>query len=121
MLNKIRTSVIASIFLSLFPQITLAAAPPRDLQGLVDIVFNIIRSLIPLVFSIAFLGFLWGAARFILNADDATKRTEGSKAMLYGVIALFVMISVWGLIGLLTGTFLGTSNPQDIFLPQLLQ
>ena len=54
---------------------------------------------------IALVGFLWGVAKFILAAEDTSKREEGRNLMLYGIIALFVMISIWGLVTILAGTF----------------
>ena len=92
---------INSIF---FPVIALAQAP-QDLIGVIDILLTLFRAFIPLLFVLALVFFLWGAAKYIYQADDATARAEGSKTMLYGVIALFVMVSIWGLVGLLGGTF----------------
>ena len=65
--------------------------------------------------ALALVGFLWGAARYVLFADDAAKRKEGSTFMLYGIIALFVIISVWGLVEILGATF----DVDVRFLPQL--
>jgi hypothetical protein len=58
-----------------------------------------------LVLALALLFFFWGVAKFILNADNDEKRTEGKKVMIWGIIALFVMVSVWGLINILANTF----------------
>lgn len=92
---------------------------PRNLQDLIDIIFGLLQSLIPLIFGIAFIGFLWGAAQFILHADDPGKRKEGTRAMLYGVIALFVMLSIWGLVAILSNTFgVTTGSP---FLPGVIR
>ena len=55
---------------------------------------------------IALLGFFWGLAMFIFSAGagDEGKRAEARSIMIYGVIALFVMVSVWGLVGFLGNT-----------------
>lgn len=63
-------------------------------------------SVIPFIFSIAVLTFIWGVVKFfIINADEEAKRQEGKQFMLWGVIALAVMISVWGLVNILGKTF----------------
>jgi len=85
--------------------VAMAAQQPQDIQGVIGIFWNILAALIPVIFVLAFVLFLWGAAKYIYQADDATKRAEGNKLMLYGIIALFVMVSVWGLVGILGRSF----------------
>jgi len=43
--------------------------------------------------------FFWGVARFIWNADDEKKLEEGKQWMLWGIVALFCMVTLWGIIG----------------------
>ncbi|MEK7662373.1 MAG: pilin [Patescibacteria group bacterium] len=62
-------------------------------------------SIIRLLVALAVVFFLWGAAKFLRNAEDPGKREEGRMFMLYGVIALFVIVAVWGLVGILANTF----------------
>ena len=90
----------------LAPLVALAASPPADFKNLVKLIIDsIITPLIALIFALAFLGFLWGAAQFVMKADEPTARTKGKDKMLYGLIALAVMFSAWGLVKILTGTF----------------
>ena len=42
---------------------------------------------------------------FIYNADNEDKKTEGKKVMMWGIIALFVMLFVWQIINILANTF----------------
>lgn len=68
----------------------------------IDIINNIA---VPLIFALAFLVFIWGVfTYFIRGASNEEKRKEGSQVMLYGIIGFFLMISVWGLVRILTGT-----------------
>ncbi len=69
----------------------------------------IVAAIIPLIFSLAFVVFLWGVFRFIA-ASDAEKKQEGKKLIWWGIIGLFVMVSVWGIIKIL-GTTLGLGEP----------
>jgi hypothetical protein len=59
---------------------------------------------VPLVFAIAFVVFIVGIVRMFIAGDD-TKRKEGRTYALWGIIALFIMVSVWGLVNILVGTF----------------
>ncbi len=52
----------------------------------------------PIVVGLALLGFFWGLAVFVFNAANEEKRAEGRSVMIWGVVALFVMMSVWGLV-----------------------
>jgi hypothetical protein len=53
---------------------------------------------LPMVVALALLGFFYGLAKFIFSAGDSDKQAEARSIMIWGVIALFVMVSVWGLV-----------------------
>jgi hypothetical protein len=52
-----------------------------------------------MIFSLATLFFLWGVMKFI-RASDTTKKEEGKKFIMYGLLGLFVMTSLWGIISI---------------------
>ena len=58
---------------------------------------------IPLIFSLAFVSFLWGVFSF-MTAEDKTKKEEAKNTMLWGMIGLFVMVSLWGIIDIVSKT-----------------
>jgi hypothetical protein len=93
----------------------LALAQVSDIQDLGDTFIGIINTvLVPLIFALAFIVFLWGVFKyFIMGASDAEKQEEGKSLMIYGLIGFFVMVSVWGLVNLLVGTFDLNSNVPD--------
>ncbi|MDD5721481.1 MAG: pilin [Candidatus Pacebacteria bacterium] len=81
-------------------------------QDVLTYITGIINSaVIPLIFAVATVMFVWGVVQFfILNADEEAKRAQGKQFMIWGIIALAVMLSVWGLVGILGTTFgVGTS------------
>jgi hypothetical protein len=68
----------------------------------------IVAAIIPLIFVLAFLFFLWGVLRFMMTSDQKNK--EESKKMVWaGLIGLFVMVSVWGIIKIV-GNVLGIES-----------
>lgn len=76
------------------------------LQHLLVYVTCIISSaVIPLIFALAVAMFVWGVVQFVINSDEEAKKEKGKKFMLWGIIALTVMVSVWGLVRILGGTF----------------
>ena len=65
---------------------------------------------VPVIFAVAFLTFIWGVYRyFILGADNEAEREKGKSFVLWGIIGFVVILSVWGLVGLVSGT-LGLSQ-----------
>lgn len=78
---------------------------PTDLCGVINVFVSIINKLIPFIIALTLLVFIWGIFQFVLASDSEEKRSEGRSTMLYGIIALFVMVSVWGLVNILVGTF----------------
>ena len=96
----------------LFGLFTLAAAPfmaqaaALNTLGDVLVVFtNIINALMPFIVALAVLYFIWGVFQFVAAAGDEEARTAGRDKMIYGIIGIFVMVSVWGLVNLLQGSF----------------
>src|SRR5262249_13352648 len=75
---------------------------------IIDTINNVI---VPVLFAIAFIVFLWGVFQtFILGATDDTAKEKGKSLMLWGLIGFFVMVSVWGLVNILTGTITFGNN-----------
>ena len=71
-----------------------------------DIIFPLIGVLIAL----AILYFAWGLAQFILNADSDEGREVGKRHMLWGILGIFIMVAVIGILNIITATF-GVSLP----------
>jgi len=72
----------------------------KEFVGLVNIV-------IPVLFSLALVLFLWGGVRYIYKAGDAKGKSEERSALGWGLLALFILFSIWGIIRLLEEAFLG--------------
>lgn len=72
--------------------------------------------IIPFIFALATVVFMWGAVQFlVMGAGDEEKRTKGKQLMIWGIIALAVMIGVWGLVEIVGNTF----GIDTGFLPQI--
>lgn len=65
----------------------------------------IIQPLIGLLFALALVYFLWGAAQFVLNSGESQGREKGKKAMVWGLVGLFIMTAVFGILSIITNTF----------------
>ena len=63
-----------------------------NVRRLIDSVRDIINVLIPLVAALALLYFFWGLAQFILNSGSDDAKTEAKNKMIWGIVALFVIV-----------------------------
>ena len=77
---------------------------------------EIIGKIIPIVFALAIIYFFWGIVQFIRGAGDPKKASEGKSIMIYGVIAIAVMVSLYGIVTWLQDT-LGINTTATIILP----
>ena len=83
-----------------------------DLFGLISLVITILNWAIPLLIGVAVVVFLWGVVQYITAGGDEEKRKEARNMMIWGIVGLFVMVAVWGLVWLLLNTFnLNTGTP----------
>jgi len=61
--------------------------------------------LVPVIFALAFIVFIWGIFRyFIAGAEDTESQKKGKQLIIYGLIGFVIMFSVWGLVNILTNT-----------------
>lgn len=74
-------------------------------EVVVFFVSELVNPTVILIIGFAVVYFFWGVAKYILHSDDAKTREEGRGMMIQGIIAIFVMISMWGLVNLLDNTF----------------
>lgn len=70
----------------------------------------IVNPLIGLLFGIALIYFLWGVFQYFLKSDSGDSRKQGAQHILWGLIGLMIMVSAFGIINLVLGTF-SISNP----------
>src|SRR5680860_472519 len=64
----------------------------------------IINPIIFFLFALALVYFLYGVAQYLLNPDSEDIRKSSKSHMLYGVIGLFIMVAVFGIMNLILKT-----------------
>ncbi|KKT80648.1 MAG: hypothetical protein UW76_C0010G0011 [Parcubacteria group bacterium GW2011_GWF2_44_8b] len=68
-------------------------------KDLIRAVGGLINPIIAILVGVALLAFFWGLAKFIFRVGGDEKAVEeGKRIMKCGLIALFVMVSVWGIV-----------------------
>lgn len=71
----------------------------------VTIINGLIGKAIAVVIALSVATFLWGMAQLISSHDNKDKTKKAKEFITYGIISLFVMVSVWGIVKILTDTF----------------
>jgi hypothetical protein len=105
MKSKISSSIAlftTSAFL-MVPFVAMAAPSFTNISELVTGIGTIVSLLIPIAFALILLFFFWGLAKYMLG--DAEDKEKGKNLMIWGVIALFVAASIWGLVAFLRDVF----------------
>lgn len=102
-MKKIKNKILisgAGIGLTL-PLIALA----QSLESAIARIDQLLRQLIPVLMVIATIVFLWGVITYITAAGDEDKIKKGRSYIIYGLLGLFVMVAVWGIVRILVQTF----------------
>ncbi|OGG50612.1 hypothetical protein A2763_03495 [Candidatus Kaiserbacteria bacterium RIFCSPHIGHO2_01_FULL_54_36] len=72
----------------------------------------IIYPVIVVVFALGFFLFIWGLVEFLWKLNEGGDNKEGKQHMLWGIVGMLIMVSVWGILELLDNTFgLDYRNP----------
>ena len=80
----------------------------RTYSGLVEEVIMFIGVLIPAIFALLFLFFVWKILdAWVINAAEPTKRDEGKKYAIAAFVAFIAMIGVWSFVQILRDTLFG--------------
>ncbi len=96
-----------------------ALAFAQDLTGVLSTLNVLVGAATPIVVALALVYFFWGLGNFILNSGNEEKRKSAIEIMIYGIIALFVMVSIWGIVNVLQSTFLQGASNGPIQVPKV--
>ena len=66
---------------------------------------NILNPLIVLLFAFALMYFIYGVLQIIRGQGSEEARTTGARHVLWGVVGMAIMVSVYGIIHVVCGTF----------------
>ena len=101
MKNFIKVSSIVALLAA--PAYVFAA---QTLTQVFRTIGELIGTLTPIIVALALMAFFWGLAMYVLNFSGEDKdKKKGRDMMVYGLLVLFVMVSVWGIVNILQSTF----------------
>ena len=102
------------------PAVAFAQTSVTSVWSLADFIKRLLDTALPLLIAAAVVWFVYGLFQLFLAADEE-KKEKAKSTVIYGVIAIFVMVSVWGLVNILAGTFnltkTGAQAPATYLVP----
>jgi len=72
--------------------------------SLLAVVSNILKILPKMLIAAGFVYFIWGVIKYVI-ADDADDKEKARSVVTRGILGLFIILSIWGLIGIIGSTF----------------
>jgi len=104
-MKKLIVSIVAFLPVIAFAQ------PITDASSLTTRLTNLGNTFIGVLIAFAVIYIIYNVVRFIVKSDDPEARKLIGAAIVWSLVGLFVILSIWGLVGLLTGTFrFGNNN-----------
>ena len=112
----IRTFAVIAGAVLIIPIHALLAAvtiPPTVLNLIGIFTTTILNPIIALLFAVALVYFIYGVVQYIWNPDNEAMREQGRRNMLWGIIGLTVMVSVFGILRFVISTLGAGSEVMD--------
>ncbi|MES2985544.1 MAG: hypothetical protein V4686_00255 [Patescibacteria group bacterium] len=102
---KLLLSILTLALTPVFAFAQGAAPVTRTVDGFLNYLIYIAGRALPLLILAAVVLLLFGIVNTFFFQSDGEKRKEGKSFIIWGIVALFVMVSVWGLVNILRSTF----------------
>lgn len=89
------------------------------IQSLIGAVASVLRAVVPVLVTLGLAVFLWGLVRYLWGSGAEPDLKNAKQLMMWGLVILFVMVSVWGIIDLMQ-LALGINKNATGRAPQIL-
>lgn len=92
---KIKNTYYILFALCIVPVVAFGA---ESLTGYLVAFRRVVNLAIPVTYGFALLLFFWGTGQFVLNAGNEKTRDDGKRKMLWGILVIFVMATLFGIL-----------------------
>lgn len=101
--------VFVPLALLILPGLAHAQAP-RTFGELVNVLVIILNNATAVLVILGLVVYFYGVSTNIMSFDSEKGKEKVKAYFFWGVIVLFVMVSIWGIIEILQNTFLGDNS-----------
>ena len=91
-----------------------STTPQQGIIGLIQFANTALNDVMVLFITLAIVVFFWGLVKYIVSQGE--DRANGLTTIFYSIVAIFIMVSIWGVIHLLQATF-GVNNSNSAETP----
>jgi succinate dehydrogenase/fumarate reductase cytochrome b subunit len=98
---KIISGVVWALPFLVFAQ---DASSQTYLSSLIQGASNLLNQLVVVLISLAVVWFIWNVVKYTMSSDEDGKEKAKSQ-MIWGIIAIAVIVSIWGLVAILQSIF----------------
>lgn len=86
------------------PGSTIFTSTGTNAFSILGVISNIFGIIIPILVTLAVIYVIIGIIKYATSSDDESQ-AQARKNILHGIIALFAIVSIWGLVAILNNTF----------------
>lgn len=101
----------------LAPALAFAQTPIRDVNGVSSKLVQIGNLVMYLLIALAVIFIVWNVVMYIVKGADPEAKTAHMKNVGWGILGLAIILSIWGLVNILTTTFKTEAPNQSV--PQI--
>ena len=113
-MKKIVKVVAGSIWALPFMAFAQSQVNTQYLGSMISSAKALLDQLVVLLIALAVVWFIWNVIRYTMS-DDEEKKGQAKSQMIWGVIAIAVIVSIWGLVAILQGIFgVNTQGAGDV-------
>ncbi len=98
---KIYKKALPYLATSLLPMAALA----QTAETVLTRTDTILQQVIPILLLVGTIVFLWGVITYLTAGPDEEKQKYGRYLIVYGLVGLFIMVAIWGIVRVLSNTF----------------
>ncbi len=80
---------------------------------------GLLNTIIPFIIGLTVFVILWGIFTYVTHAAEEEKRAEARQFIIWGIIGVFFMLSIWGFVNLLLNSFDVRRDIQEGDIPKV--
>ncbi len=109
-----------TILAAIAPSVAFAQTVVTDANSLTVKLTGLANTFIGILIALAVIFVIWHAILFIMEAGAPDKRKEHGWGIIWGLVGLAIILSIWGLVAILTNTFRTNNQTPVQQFPQVI-
>ncbi|HDQ16763.1 MAG TPA: hypothetical protein ENN31_01410 [Candidatus Vogelbacteria bacterium] len=106
-MNSLFKKIIILSSLILLPANLVLAQESQHLGDIFQKIINVVFApLVAILIGLGLVSFFWGLIKYLSSIDNEEDQKKAKSLIIYGIVILFIMVSVWGLVAMIQTSFL---------------